>query len=178
MKILITTDLYTTATNGVVTSVRNLYDVLKHKGHDVRILTLSDKMNSYRDGDVYYIRSVSLEVVYPNVRMPMTYHHPLIDELIEWRPDVIHSQCEFFSFQFALRISKHTDAPIIHTYHTLCRAKRDRSGTASPTDHGGTATGKARGSGNCGRYDRFDQSRTVRNGKESGRADQPFCSCG
>ena len=32
MKILITTDLYTTATNGVVTSVKNLYDELKAKG--------------------------------------------------------------------------------------------------------------------------------------------------
>ena len=119
MKILITTDLYTTATNGVVTSVRNLYDELKNRGHDVRILTLSEKMNSYKEGDVYYIRSVSLDVIYPNVRMPMTYRHPLIEELIEWKPDVIHSQCEFFSFQFALKISKHTDAPIIHTYHTL-----------------------------------------------------------
>ncbi len=119
MKILITTDLYTTATNGVVTSVRNLWDELKHRGHDVRILTLSDKMHSYREDDVYYIRSVSLEAVYPNVRMPMTYRHHLIEELIDWKPDVIHSQCEFFSFQFALRISKHTDAPIIHTYHTL-----------------------------------------------------------
>lgn len=119
MKILITTDLFTTATNGVVTSVRNLWNELKNRGHDVRILTLSDKMSSCKDGDVYYIRSVSLEAVYPNVRMPMTYRHHLIEELIEWKPDVIHSQCEFFSFQFALRISKHTDAPIIHTYHTL-----------------------------------------------------------
>ncbi len=80
MKILITTDLYTTATNGVVTSVRNLWDELKHRGHDVRILTLSDKMHSCREDDVYYIRSVSLEAVYPNVRMPMTYRHHLLSE--------------------------------------------------------------------------------------------------
>lgn len=119
MKILITTDLFTTATNGVVTSVRNLWNELKNRGHDVRILTLSDKMKSHKDGDVYYIRSVSLQAVYPNVRMPTTYRHHLIEELIRWKPDVIHSQCEFFSFQFALRIAKHTDAPIIHTYHTL-----------------------------------------------------------
>ena len=100
MKILITTDLYTTATNGVVTSVKNLFDELKGKGHDVRILTLSDSMNSYRDGDVYYIRSMPIGV-YPNVRMPLSYRHKLIKELIEWKPDIIHSQCEFFSFQFA-----------------------------------------------------------------------------
>lgn len=118
MKILITTDLFTTKTNGVVTSVMNLRDELIAKGHEVRILTLSDKMTSRRDGDVYYIRSIPF-AVYPNVRVPTSFKHRLISELIDWRPDVIHSQCEFFSLQYALRISKHTGAPIVHTYHTL-----------------------------------------------------------
>lgn len=47
MKILFTTDLLLTSTNGVVTSVRNLWEGLKNKGHDVRILTLSDRADSY-----------------------------------------------------------------------------------------------------------------------------------
>jgi len=119
MKILITTDLYTTNTNGVVTSVQNLFDELTAKGHDVRILTISDSLHSHREGKVIYIRSVSLEKVYPNVRMPVSYRHELIRELIEWKPDVVHSQCEFFSYQFASRISRLTGAPIVHTYHTL-----------------------------------------------------------
>lgn len=119
MKILITTDLYTTSTNGVVTSVKNLWEELKNKGHDVRILTLSNGMNSYKEGAVYYIKSVSIEFIYPDVRMPVSYHNFLVRELIDWKPDVIHSQCEFFSFQFAKHIAKHTDAPIVHTYHTL-----------------------------------------------------------
>ena len=71
MKILITTDWFATGTNGVVTSVKNLWDALKSKGHEVRILTLSDGMKSYKEGDVYYIRSLPLDIVYPNVRMPM-----------------------------------------------------------------------------------------------------------
>ena len=49
LKILITTDLYTTNTNGVVTSVQNLFDELTAKGHDVRILTLSDSIHSIGD---------------------------------------------------------------------------------------------------------------------------------
>jgi len=118
MKILITTDLFTIDTNGVVTSVKNLREELVKKGHDVRVLTLSESIHSHKDGEVYYIRSMPF-AVYPNVRMPLSYRHPLIKELIEWKPDVIHSQCEFFSFQYALRISKHTGAPIVHTYHTL-----------------------------------------------------------
>ena len=118
MKILITTDLYSISTNGVVTSVKNLWDELNGKGHDVRILTLSESVHSHKDGAVYYIRSMPIGV-YPNVRMPLSYRHRLIKELIEWNPDIIHSQCEFFSFQYARRISKITGAPIVHTYHTL-----------------------------------------------------------
>ena len=118
MKILITTDLYSIDTNGVVTSVKNLIDELLKKGHDVRVLTLSDTTHSYKDGNIYYIRSVPIGV-YPNIRMPLSYRHRLIKEIIDWDPDVIHSQCEFFSFQFALRVSKKTGAPIVHTYHTL-----------------------------------------------------------
>ena len=119
MKILITTDLYTTDTNGVVTSVRNLTQALQKKGHEVRILTLSERLRSYRRDNIYFIRSLPLDIVYPDVRMPTAYRHRYIRELVRWKPDVIHSQCEYFSYQFAQHISKKTHAPIVHTYHTL-----------------------------------------------------------
>lgn len=119
MKILVTTDLYTTETNGVVTSVKNLVEVLQARGHQVRILTVADGTHSSRIGNVYYIRSLPIGFIYPDVRMPTSYRHRLIKELIDWKPDVIHSQCEFFSFQFASYIGKQTGAPVVHTYHTL-----------------------------------------------------------
>lgn len=119
MKILITTDLYAAPTNGVVTSVRNLCEALAKRGHEVRILTLSGDLWSHRDGAVYYIKSVSLGFIYPAVRMPVACHNPFMQEILDWKPDIIHSQCEFFSFQFALHISKALQIPLIHTYHTL-----------------------------------------------------------
>ncbi|MGN0432688.1 MAG: glycosyltransferase family 4 protein [Lachnospiraceae bacterium] len=119
MKILITTDLFTTSTNGVVTSLRNLWEELQAKGHEVRILTLSAGRNSYKEGSVYYIKSVSIGFVYPDVRMPLSYHNSLLKELANWKPDVIHSQCEFFTFQYAKHIAKLTGAPLVHTYHTM-----------------------------------------------------------
>jgi len=119
MKVLITTDLFVADTNGVVTSVRNLRDELAKRGHDVRILTFSRSLKSYRRGFVYYIKSVPFGIIYPDVRMPVSYRNELVDELILWKPDVIHSQCEFFSFQFASRIARITQAPLVHTYHTL-----------------------------------------------------------
>ena len=70
MKVLNTTDLYTTATNGVVTSVRNLSRELQESGHEVRILTLSDTIHSHKEDNIYYIHSMPLKV-YPDVRMPL-----------------------------------------------------------------------------------------------------------
>jgi glycosyltransferase involved in cell wall biosynthesis len=119
MKILITTDLYTVSTNGVVTSVRNLMEELTKNGHEVRVLTVSEKLKSHKDDNIYYIKSLPLGVVYPDVRMPVSYRHRYLRELIDWKPDVIHSQCEYFSYQFAGYISRKTGAPIVHTYHTL-----------------------------------------------------------
>lgn len=119
MKVLITTDVFTANTNGVVTSVRNLMEELEKKGHDVRVLTVSESLKSHKDGNVYYIKSIPLDVVYPDIRMPVSYRHRFLRELIQWKPDVIHSQCEYFSYQFAGYICKKTGAPIVHTYHTL-----------------------------------------------------------
>ena len=120
MKVLITTDLYTTNTNGVVTSVRNLLEELEKKGHEIRVLTVSEKLKSRREDNIYYMKSLPLGAIYPDVRMPVSnYHHRFIKELIDWKPDLIHSQCEFFSYQYAGYISRKTGAPIVHTYHTL-----------------------------------------------------------
>lgn len=119
MKILITTDLFSVPTNGVVTSVNNLREELTKKGHDVRVLTLSGSLHTYKDGSVYYIKSISLDFIYPEVRMPVSYRNKLIQEILDWKPDIVHSQCEFFSFQFALHISKMLHIPLVHTYHTL-----------------------------------------------------------
>ncbi len=119
MKILITTDLYTVKTNGVVTSLCNLREELKKKGHEVRVLTFSEGLKNHKEDGVYYIKSVPIGFIYPDVRMPISYRNALVKELIEWKPDIIHSQCEFFSYQFAKRIAKITGAPLIHTYHTM-----------------------------------------------------------
>ena len=119
MKILITTDLYAVSTNGVVTSIRNLMDELTKKGHQVRVLTVSEKLRSHKEDNIYYIKSLPLGIVYPDVRMPVSYRHRYLRELVDWKPDIIHSQCEYFSYQFAGYISRKTGAPIVHTYHTL-----------------------------------------------------------
>lgn len=119
MKVLITTDWYRPVINGVVTSVLNLAEGLSVMGHEVRILTLSGSIHSYQEGSVTFIGSVSVGVVYPNARLRTTRGEALVRALIDWKPDIVHSQCEFSTFAFARRIAQACGCPLIHTYHTV-----------------------------------------------------------
>ncbi|HVI42156.1 MAG TPA: glycosyltransferase, partial [Anaerovoracaceae bacterium] len=118
MKVLITTDAFSPTISGVVTSVVNLNNELIKMGHDVRILTLSHNNYSGKKDNVYYIKSFGVNV-YPNVRATVSFNDKCFNEILEWSPDIVHSQCEFFTFIYAKRISKKLNIPIVHTYHTM-----------------------------------------------------------
>lgn len=62
MKVLITTDWYKPAINGVVTSVCNLREELQQRGHEVKILTLSHTAHSYEEEGVIYMGSVNADI--------------------------------------------------------------------------------------------------------------------
>ncbi|MCD8007705.1 MAG: glycosyltransferase, partial [Clostridiales bacterium] len=117
MKILITTDMYSPAINGVVTSVLNLQRELLREGHQVMILTLSGTCKTYQEDNIIYIGSVKMDVIYPTVRVRLLFPDRWMKKLLDWKPDVVHSQCEFNTFGLAKRISKKLDIPLIHTYH-------------------------------------------------------------
>lgn len=119
MKILITTDWYEPVINGVVTSVLTLKKELTRKGHEVRVITLSERGHSYKEEDVYYMRSVDISRIYPGARAVCFPGSRLYEELIAWQPDIIHSQCEFSSFLVARKIAAQLGIPIVHTYHTV-----------------------------------------------------------
>ncbi len=119
MKILITSDWYKPAINGVVTSVENLARGLTDAGHEVRILTLSGNRHSRHEKNVYFIGSLSAGVIYEKARLRLLLPAAMKKELLEWQPDVVHSQCEFSTFGIAKEIALRCDAPLLHTYHTV-----------------------------------------------------------
>ena len=120
MKILITSDMFAPTVNGVVTSTLNLIKGLEKDGHEIRILTLSNSVFEKKENNVYYMPSIPLGVIYPEARILLpTAPSELIDEIVEWKPDIIHSQCEFSSFIYARMIARKTGTPIVHTYHTV-----------------------------------------------------------
>lgn len=119
MKILITSDWYAPTVNGVVTSVLNLQRGLEAMGHEVRILTLSETAHSRTEGPVTAIGAIGAGRIYPGARLRAAPGTELLQELAAWKPDIIHTQCEFSTFLMARKLSALTGAPMVHTYHTM-----------------------------------------------------------
>ena len=119
MKILITTDLYTPAVNGVVRSALNLIDELNARGHQVKVLTLSNGRHSYEKDGVTYLGSLDVSFIYPNARIRSARGRKYIRDIMRWRPDIIHSQCEFSTFLIGKDIARELSIPLVHTYHTV-----------------------------------------------------------
>ena len=119
MKILITTDTYRPTINGVVTSIESLKKALDRLGHDVRILTFSDSFNSKQEKDIYYMGSLGAGKFYPDARMNKLLYNRFYEDIMDWNPDIVHSQTEFTMFIQAKKIAKDLDVPLLHTYHTV-----------------------------------------------------------
>jgi len=119
MKILISSDWYYPVVNGVVRSVLNLKEYLEKQGHEVRVLTLSNTLSSYKSQDVYYIGSLSAKKIYPEARVTNILAKTHLRSIKKWKPDIIHSQCEFSTFIMAKSLSKKLNIPLVHTYHTV-----------------------------------------------------------
>lgn len=119
MKILITADCYTPTINGVVTSILNLETDLRRLGHDVKILCPSENFHSSESENVYRIGSVGVGRIYSGARAALRISQSHLQKLIDWKPDIIHSQSEFSSFIMAKRIAAEVNCPIVHTYHTV-----------------------------------------------------------
>lgn len=117
MKILLTTDQYTYNIGGVTTAVLALSAGLKERGHEVKVLTVSENGQSHKDGDVYYVKSMPFPL-YPGIRMSFSMHDPLVEELTKWKPDVIHVQSELSTYHMAKRIIKQDGSALIMTCHT------------------------------------------------------------
>lgn len=117
MKVLIATDCYTFQTGGITNVVLSLEKGLRDRGHEVKVLALSNTGKSYRDGDSYYVGSLPFPD-YPEHRFSLNLKDPLVSELIAWNPDIIHLHTEFTICRMAKYIARKTGTPIVMTTHT------------------------------------------------------------
>ena len=117
MKILMASDCYIFQTGGITNVVLSLVRGLRKNGHDVRVLALSNSRESYKDDYSYFIGSFPV-FYYPEQRRSLIRKGPLFDELIEWKPDIIHLHTEGSISRMVDIIAKATGAPVVMTTHT------------------------------------------------------------
>jgi len=117
VKVLITTDFYLPHITGVTTVVVNEQKMLAQMGIDVRVLTIQRGPTSLYKNGVYYMHGSHLQVLRDS-QLAFSYHDPLFHEILSWKPDIIHSNNEFFTMGWARRIAKKLNIPLIHTCHT------------------------------------------------------------
>lgn len=119
MNILITSDWNTAAINGVATSIRDLTYALRCRGHEVKILSLSSNGHNRVTNDGWEVASLPAGVVYPEARVRVGFMHRIYDQIVDWGPDIIHSQCEMSTFIMAQHLARECLVPVVHTYHTV-----------------------------------------------------------
>lgn len=120
MKILLTSDWYEGVTNGLVTSQETLMEGLQNLGHEVRLLTLSDRfLHPMVKGSYYYLPSIKANFIYPEARFGFPYRPRIRRSIRAFRPDIVHSQTEFAAFSLGRAICRDLHLPHIHTLHTL-----------------------------------------------------------
>ena len=117
MKILLSADAYMNLTNGVTVVVRTLYNTYTAQGHEVRILTMSGDRKEHHEGGVYYLPSIKVPL-YPDVRLSFVKRHPYLEELKEWKPDIVHIHTEGPASKLAKAIAREAGAPVVMTWHT------------------------------------------------------------
>ena len=117
MKILITSDTYENQVCGVSSSIATLKDELINRGHDVRVLLLSNNRKSKIKNNDYCIGSFPLYLI--DFRQSIKYHDKIINEIVSWNPDIIHIQTEWFAGDVGRKIAKKCNCPYINTFHTL-----------------------------------------------------------
>src|SRR5690625_2370297 len=127
LRVLLTTDWWEPAVNGVVASVATRRRELIALGCEVRVLTLSPGIRARSEQGGYRIGSGPAGMVYDSARIGMPAGRRVLGEILRWRPDVVHSQCEFSTYRWARRISRTLDRSEEHTSelqsrgHLVCR---------------------------------------------------------
>lgn len=118
MKILLVLDCNTSFISGVTQSVIHLSKGLSDLGHDVRILMASPDGKTTIEDKAFLAPSIRFDLSYPGLRIACFLPGVLKKALIDWKPDIIHTNTESFLYLAVRKIVRKTGAKHIHSFHT------------------------------------------------------------
>lgn len=120
LKIAIFSELPLTATNGIVTTVRNIVEGLVQKDERVMIVSpyAKDLPETYYGAKVISSRSIR-NPLYPDMTMGVPkLNRKTRKELTEFDPDIVHVVNPFIFGRTGIRYAKRRGIPLVESYHT------------------------------------------------------------
>lgn len=122
MRILLGSDLYFPAVNGVSQFTRNLANGLAKRGHTVAIVTpnQSAKKGVEHEGaiTVYRTRGVVFPF-YQNIYISVAPHAEIRKIVKDFKPDIMHNMLPIGIGQGMMSAAEHYDVPIVCTHHAM-----------------------------------------------------------
>ncbi len=120
MRIGLFTDSYPPFINGVSTSVEMLKRALEQKGHIVYVVTVGQNALRYEYNEKEHVLKIpGVPVGIYDYRLSRIYPLKVINQMKDWKLDIIHSHTEFGIGIFARLFAKQESIPLVHTYHTM-----------------------------------------------------------
>lgn len=122
MRILLSSDLYFPAVNGISQFTRNLAQGLARRGHKVGIIAASPtgKRNIEFEGDVTIYRTRA--VVFPfyqNIRISLAPQVEVRRIVKDFKPDIMHTQLLLGIGQAVMGVSEKYRIPMVSTSHAM-----------------------------------------------------------
>lgn len=120
MKIGLFSDTFFPEINGVATSCLNLERELTALGHEVHVFAPRCRgWETAAKPNFHYLTSVPFLMLKDrNIALPK---FSALQDAVNLRLDVVHTNSEFSMGYFGLYVARHTGCALIHTYHTIWR---------------------------------------------------------
>ena len=120
MKVCLLNDSFPPVIDGVANTVMNYAGILSGSGNEVLVGTPRYPEADYSGFPFKVVpyQSFNTTHIVHGYRAGNPFSASAIDEIVSFKPDIIHTHCPFSSTVLARIIRHETDAPIIFTYHT------------------------------------------------------------
>ena len=121
MRVTLLNDSFPPVIDGVANVVMNYAKIMKEQGLAEPMVGTPRYPDETYDGYPYPVipyQSINTTGIVSGYRTGNPFATHAIEELKEFRPDIIHSHCPVVSTIMARMLRRETDAPIIFTYHT------------------------------------------------------------
>ncbi len=123
MRVLITGSTYAPALNGQAIFTTNLAEGLVKRGHEVAVIFPADPRASFSPGQngvqLKPLNSISLEFIHKNVYAPLPLGRKTMQDLEDFRPDIIHIQDHYPPSLSIIRFAQQRGIKVIGTNHFM-----------------------------------------------------------